>query len=246
MIKRILFTILLLLVIAVGVLFVFFNKPLPQGETGAAAEAMTEKMLSALNKSAWDSTNTIKWIFKGVHTYVWDKQHNYVEVMWEDKRVVLNLGEWEKSKAYEADKEHIGDKRGELLGTAYAYFCNDSFWLIAPFKVKDEGVTRQIVVDENGVESLLVSYATGGVTPGDSYQWFINESGVPTHYNMWVSIIPIGGVKATWENWETTATGVKLSRLHQLGPLMLDMGEVQTGKSLTEIGISEDLFDEIK
>jgi hypothetical protein len=244
---RVLLIIVVIIIAGVGVLYFTLNKPLPQGERGQAADALAEKMLGAVNKVAWDSTNVIKWTFKGVHNYVWDKEHNLVEITWDDKRVLLNLNDWEKGIAYEGELEYTGDKRGELLSTAYAYFCNDSFWLIAPFKIKEEGVILQFVVASEGEgESLLVSYTSGGVTPGDSYQWFTDENGLPTHYRMWVSIIPIGGVEATWENWEAKSTGVKLPNLHQLGPVALDMGEPQTGNSLTDIGMSESLFVAIK
>jgi hypothetical protein len=244
---RVLLIIVVIIIAGVGVLYFTLNKPLPQGERGQAADALAEKMLGAVNKVAWDSTNVIKWTFKGVHNYVWDKEHNLVEITWDDKRVLLNLNDWEKGIAYEGEVEYTGDKRGELLSTAYAYFCNDSFWLIAPFKIKEEGVILQFVVASEGEgESLLVSYTSGGVTPGDSYQWFTDENGLPTHYRMWVSIIPIGGVEATWENWEAKSTGVKLPNLHQLGPVALDMGEPQTGNSLTDIGMSESLFVAIK
>jgi uncharacterized protein YpmB len=244
---RILLIIVIIIVAGLGVLYFTLNKPLPQGERDQAADALAEKMLGAVNKVAWDSTNVVKWTFKGVHNYVWDKENNLVEVKWDDKRVLLNLNEWEKGIAYEGEAEHIGDKRGELLGTAYAYFCNDSFWLIAPLKVKEEGVILQSVAPSEGEgESLLASYTSGGVTPGDSYQWFLDENGLPTHYRMWVSIIPIGGVEATWEAWETKSTGVKLPNLHKFGPVTLDMGEPETGNSLTDIGVSEILFAEIK
>jgi hypothetical protein len=244
---RVLLIIVVIIIAGVGVLYFTLNKPLPQGERGQAADALAEKMLGAVNKVAWDSTNVIKWTFKGVHNYVWDKEHNLVEITWDDKRVLLNLNDWEKGIAYEGEVEYTGDKRGELLSTAYAYFCNDSFWLIAPFKIKEEGVILQFVVASEGEgESLLVSYTSGGVTPGDSYQWFTDENGLPTHYRMWVSIIPIGGVEATWESWEAKSTGVKLPNLHQLGPVALDMGEPQTGNSLTDIGMSESLFVAIK
>lgn len=243
---RIILALVVFLSIGFGILYIVFNKPLPEGEEGKAAEALTEKMLQAVNKTAWDSTNVIKWTFMGGHNYVWDKQNDFVEVTWDDKRVLLNLAEWEKSKAYENGNEHIADKRGELLGTAYTYFCNDSFWLVAPFKVNDEGVKRVMVITENGTKTLLVSYTSGGVTPGDSYQWFLNEDGLPTHYRMWVSIIPIGGVEATWEGWENKLTGIMLPNLHKFGPVALDMGVPEAGYSLTDIAVDENLFLDIR
>lgn len=235
-----------LLAILYGVAYFTFNKPLPKGSSGAEADAFAKKMLTAVNSTAWDTTAVVKWTFKGIHDYVWDKKNNLVEVKWDKNRVLLNLNEWEKSKAFEADLEHVGDKRGSLLGKAYAYFCNDSFWLIAPLKVKEEGVTRSLVTDEQGVKSLLITFASGGVTPGDSYQWFVDESGLPTHYNMWVSIIPIGGVGASWEAWQTTTTGVKLPASHKLGPLALEMGNVATAHSLEGLKMPASLFDAIK
>jgi hypothetical protein len=47
------------------------------------------------------------------------------------------------------------------------YFNNDSFWLIAPFKLRDAGTTRSIVMQDEK-KSFMISYASGGSTPGDS------------------------------------------------------------------------------
>lgn len=51
-----------------------------------------------------------------------------------------------------------------VAAQAYAHFINDSFWLIAPWKLGDEGALR--TMDE---DRLQVRYASGGVTPGDEY-----------------------------------------------------------------------------
>ena len=70
----------------------------------------------------------------------------------------------------------IKDEQLDVLrGKAYSFFCNDSFWMIAPFKAFDEGVTRTIVMSKEGNQNLLVSYASGGVTPGDSYLWILDK-----------------------------------------------------------------------
>lgn len=61
----------------------------------------------------------------------------------------------------------------------------------------------------------------GGTTPGDSYLWLLNEDDQPKAFQMWVSIIPIGGIEASWEQWKETPNGAFLPQLHQL--LFLDL-----------------------
>ena len=84
----------------------------------------------------------------------------------------------------------------------------------------DKGVERRLVKTEDGTKALLVTHTSGGVTPGDSYLWLLDEAYRPTAFKMWVSIIPIGGVKATWEEYKTIE-GVPFATLHQMGPLSL-------------------------
>ena len=78
----------------------------------------------------------------------------------------------------------------EIIQTAQHFFNNDSFWLVAPYKVFEQGVERRIV-DYDGKKPLLVTYTSGGSTPGDSYLWILDENGFPTSYKMWVSLIPL-------------------------------------------------------
>jgi hypothetical protein len=44
---------------------------------------------------------------------------------------------------------------------------------------------------------------------------------------MWVGILPIGGLEATWENWITTESGAQLPTAHKLLFLGLEMGDVK-------------------
>jgi len=225
--------------------YFFLNEKLPAGENPAKADALATKMQTALNKAAWDSTNVVSWDFSGRHKYVWDKKNEMVQVTWGENKVLLNLKEWNKGKAFKNDKEITDSQLDVLRGQAWSFFCNDSFWLIAPFKVFDEGTTRNIVKTGDS-EALLISYASGGVTPGDSYLWFLDESGVPQKYKMWVKIIPIGGVEATWEQWTKTKTSVSVATQHKLGPITIVINDLKTGYSLADIDAKADLFDVIK
>lgn len=233
-------------VVLLGIAYFVLNEKLPSGDNAEKADILANKMLTALNKSAWDSTNVVGWTFKGVHHFVWDKEHELVQVKWDKNEVLLNLKEWNKGKAFSDGNEITDSQLDVLRGKAWAIFCNDSFWMIAPYKVFDEGVTRKIVQTSDGSEAFLASYASGGVTPGDSYLWILDKSGVPIAYKMWVKIIPVGGVKATWENWITTKTGAKIASKHKLGPMDLTIENIRTGKDLEEVNEKTDLFDKIK
>ena len=73
----------------------------------------------------------------------------------------------------------------------------------------------------------MVTYTRGGSTPGDSYLWKLQPNGFPESFKMWVQIIPIGGLEATWDDWQLVESGAFLPKSHQLGPLTIDMGAVK-------------------
>ncbi|MEL6864257.1 MAG: hypothetical protein AAFP19_07560, partial [Bacteroidota bacterium] len=94
-------------------------------------------------------------------------------------------------------------------------------------------------------EGLLVSYSSGGVTPGDSYLWILDESGQPVAWKMWVSIIPIGGLEFSWEDWMELPTGAKIATMHKSSLLDLDMSNIKAGHSLLDLGFKQDPFGPI-
>ena len=235
-----------ILLFTLAAMYFAFNEKLPKGENSKKADELATKMLTALNKTAWDSTNVLAWTSTDGHDFVWHKKAELVQVKWGKNNVLLNLKEWNKGEVLVENKKITDESLDVIRGKAWALFCNDSFWLIAPYKIFDAGVSRTIVVNKDGSDALLVSYATGGVTPGDSYLWVLDKNYVPTSYKMWVKIIPIGGVPATWENWTTTETGAIIATKHKLGPVNLTIENLRTGQNLQEIGVNTDLFDKIK
>lgn len=225
---RIIAVLLLLGAITFGILYALYNQPLPTGNTGPEADALAEKMLTAINNDQYQKTRFIEWSYVGgKHQYKWDKVNDKVAVNWNDYSIDLNLNYPEKSTVFENSSEVIGENRSELIATALSYFNNDSFWLVAPFKVFDKGTTRGLVVLEDGSVGLLVTYTKGGTTPGDSYLWQLGTDGFPISYQMWVKIIPIGGLEATWDAWKVMENGLFLPAYHKLGPFTLSMGDVK-------------------
>ena len=66
---------LLGILLIIGVYF-YYNKTLPTGEKGAAADALAKQMLTAMNNEAYKELNTIEWTFssRGLNRhYKWAK-----------------------------------------------------------------------------------------------------------------------------------------------------------------------------
>lgn len=203
-----------------GVLYAVYNKPLPQGKPGIAADSLAHEMLEAINYNAFKDTRYVEWHFKdGAHRYKWDKQLGIARVEWDNYRVILNLTNPEKSSVFEKDIQVEESLRIKLIEKATSIFNNDSFWLVAPFKVFDPGTERRLFTLDDGSGGLLVTYTSGGTTPGDSYLWKLGTNGFPISFRMWVDILPIDGLEATWEDWQVMESGVFLPTAHKLGPM---------------------------
>ena len=209
-----------------GFIYFKYNEDLPVGQQGVEADLLAHKMLDALNHNAYDTTNYIEWTFRGKNHYKWYRTDNLCEVNWKHFKVNLDLNTPSNSKVYVADQLYEGIEKQKYIDKALANFNNDSFWLVAPYKVFDGGVERRIVKTEDNKTALLVTYTSGGTTPGDSYLWHLDNQGKPIAYQMWVDILPIGGLEASWNNWTTTKSGAQLPTTHQLLFLDLDMGNV--------------------
>lgn len=196
-------------------MYLKYNEDLPKGEQGLKADELASKMLNALDEEAYYNTDYLEWTFKDRHHYKWYKSNNTCEVYWDDFTVLLDFESESNSKVYVAEQEYNGVEKQDYINKAVKYFNNDSFWLVAPYKIFDSGVQRRIVITEDNKEALLVTYTSGGTTPGDSYLWHLDEIGMPKSFQMWVDILPIDGLEATWENWTTTESGAKIPTFHK-------------------------------
>ncbi len=224
------------IILLVGGAYLYLDQPVPVGKSGPEAEALADKMLDAIDYQAWDSTRYVTWTFKGVHSYVWDKEQNRVEIKYDNIEVLLNTKTQEGQVSVNGKEQNANSpSNAEHINKAWSYFCNDSFWLNAPAKIKDPGTTRKIVNTDKFKNALLVTYESGGTTPGDSYLWILDENGLPTAYHMWVSIIPIGGIKAQWTGWTTTSTGAKIAQDHYIGMANIDITNLYTGMNAEDL-----------
>ena len=218
--------IVLLFGLTLFALYTYHNKELPQGKQGPAADRLAEKMLDALNHDAYEKLNYIEWTFssrgRGRH-FKWQKTQGLCSVEWDSVSVNLNLNALNKSSVLVNQRSYNGELKKKYISDAEAKFNNDSFWLVAPYKLFDKGVERRLVQQESGENALLVTYKSGGTTPGDSYLWLLDRTYKPKAFQMWVSIIPIGGLEASWEKWVENTSGAFFPQQHQLLFLDLDI-----------------------
>ena len=210
-----------------GFIYLKYNEDLPTGQQGTEADQLATSMLNALNEEAYLNTDYLEWTFKGRHHYKWYKTDNTCEVSWDDMTVILDFENSTNSKVFAAQQEYNGSEKQDYINKAENYFNNDSFWLVAPYKVFDKGTERRLVTTKEGKKALLVTYTKGGTTPGDSYLWHLDDTGMPKSFQMWVDILPIDGLEASWNQWTTTESGALLPTTHKFFVFNLDMGKVK-------------------
>ena len=229
------------LILLLTIFGIIMHESKPVGTPNAAADTLAQKMMAAVNKPAWDTTAVLSWDFSGRQKYLWDKSRNFVKVMWGDNEVLLHTKSV-TGKSYTDGKEVSGAKAEKLVKQAWKHFCNDSFWLNAVVKAFDPGTSRSIVTTEDDREAMMVTYESGGVTPGDAYAWILDENGLPKSWKMWVNIIPVGGLEFTWEDWITLDTGAKIATLHKSRIFDLKLTDVKGSASLAAHGLTTDPF----
>lgn len=230
--RYILGILMLLLVVGVGVMWVMLSHALPKGTPGPKADALAKAMQQASNQDAWDKTGAVTWHFGGRNVHLWDRKRSLSRVQWGIHEVLFPIGAPTTGIA-KVNGKIVTNKtvRTKLLKKGYAFWCNDSFWLNPVDKLFDKGVVRKLVV-KDGKEHLLAEFASGGVTPGDKYLYLLDDKKMMTAWYMYVRILPIKGLAASFAGWTTLSTGAKVSTRHSIGPMTLKLTNVKGAATL--------------
>lgn len=239
---KILWVTLLAIFLTAFLLFEYMDEKLPDGVVGPEADSLANRMLIAIDNQAWRTTGVVSWGYED-RTFIWDRKRHLTRVNYEGHEVLLDidsrLGYILGNDANELSEE----KKQEICLWAWKYWCNDSFWLNPVSKIFDPGTERKLV-RRHGQETLLVTYTSGGSTPGDSYLWTLDDNGRPKSWKLWVSIIPIGGMKFSWDNWQQLETGVWIST-HHFNPVKSIPLHNPVGKSDLLLLTGKDIFESL-
>jgi len=241
--KKILLIIVAVLLIGGITGFLVVNEKRPIGADEARADELTRSMMASVNDSAWQATAAVEWTFMDSHHHLWDKDRHIARVQWKEIEVLLDIN----SITGVARKNGVilsGKKADKLVKKAWKFWANDSFWLNPVSKAFDDGTTRSMVTLKDEREGLMVSYSSGGVTPGDAYVWLLDDQNRPTSWKMWVSIIPIGGIEVPWSEWINTETGAVICNLHD-SFMDLELTNIRTAAYLVDLTEGDDPFEEL-
>ena len=192
-----------------------FTPAMPAAEDSTSKEPpLATELWKASGGENWDKVKQIDFTFaveqdgKRIFTaqHAWNVAAGTDTVKWTDKQgkdhnVTVNLA------AAPADGE---------AKEAYARWVNDSYWLLAPLKIRDRGVKVEATgaKDLNGasLETIQLSFDNVGLTPTDRYVFYIDpETKLP---RAWDYVPQTGeGLQATWEKYQDFA-GLKLATEH--------------------------------
>lgn len=242
--KRVGIVLGVLVILLVGTKLVL-DKKLPQGTPGEEAEALAQKMLKAIDHKAWLKTGAVAWKYAGRNEHIWDKKRHLAYVKWGNNEAYIDCASGKGIALENGEVVSDTENKEAICSRAHFLWANDSYWLNPVSKIYDSGVSRAKVEHPDG-DALLVSYSSGGFTPGDSYLWILDENGLPKEWQMWVEILPINGLSASWEGWTTTATGVQISTKHGLGPMTVEVTDLSTASRLKDLTDGEDIFKDLE
>jgi len=202
-----------LFTLSLGGIFLSACSSLPKGTPGPRAEELAQKMLKAADYEKWQATAAVSFTFRGGDKIFWDRRRKLIEVAFKNKLVQFSEISG-KSVCFENERRVLDDC-ADMTETAIKRFYNHTFWLNPAFHITAPGTERALV----GENQLLVTFKSGGATPGDSYLFTLDEEGKIAEMRMWVSILPIKGARAVFSNYVKSQTGVTVALNHEVASL---------------------------
>ncbi len=191
----------------------------------ARAKQLAEAVVKASGGDEWATIKTIRFTFQVEQPgktepllsakHVWDVAGNKDTVTWAGKTVTIDLG----APNTEGDAQ-----------AAMKRWTNDSYWLMAPLKLRDPGVRLAYggqgkLPDGRAVEQLDVSFDKVGMTNGDRYRLYVDPQ---THQLLrWdYKPSPDKTISSGWENYQQVG-GLTLSTEHDFGDKRLRILDVE-------------------
>lgn len=214
---------------------------IPAGETGPAAVALRDRIEDAVRLDEYKKLGAVEFTFaRANHRHFYDIARGLAEVRWGDTLVQFDKRSF-RYRAERGGQPLAGAEAAEAFQKARGFHINDVFWLNPFAQLRSPGVQLEKI----GEQALLVTYKSGGVTPGDSYLFVTDATGKPTHFKLWTSAIPIKGIEFSFEGWQTFLDRVPLSLVHRSVITDVNLTDVEAYAVYPEAG-RPDRFAELR
>jgi len=195
----------------------------------AKADAVGHELIAAMGgMPAWEKARQFRFDFVVVKegkpvarfSHLWDRYTGDYRLSGTDKSgapytVLFNVNT-KAGKAFVNGRPAEADKQAQLLENAYGRFINDTYWLLAPWKIFDPGVRLAYDGEKpcpggGTCDVLKLSFDEVGLTPKDVYWMWVSRDGhrmVQWQYVLGGAADP--PTTAAWKDWKTMG-GIALS-----------------------------------
>lgn len=198
------------ILIITGLLLFSCAKKEKQPETKPENEL--QKTANAAGFEGWDSITEIRFTFNVDR----DTIHFERSWIWKPKESHVTMVKDGDTTAY---------TRTMPLDTAYVAadkaFINDKYWLLAPFNMVWDSVSHTVEekspapIKGDSLKKITIVYGSeGGYTPGDAYDFFVDESNLVKEWAYRSGNAPEPSMVTTWENYQDFGP-LRLALMHQ-------------------------------
>jgi hypothetical protein len=193
------------------------------------ADAVGKELIAAMGgMPAWEKARQFRFDFVVVKegkpvarfSHAWDRYTGDYKLTGSDKNgapytVLFNVNT-KTGTAYVNGRPADATKQAQMLENAYGRFINDSYWLLAPWKIFDPGVHLAYDGEKpcpggGTCDVLRLSFDNVGLTPKDVYWLWVTRDG--RRMVQWQYVL--GGASdppttVAWKDWKTMG-GIALS-----------------------------------
>ena len=185
------------------------------------AVAVADRVMETLGgEEAWKATRYLRFDFavdregktvmRRAHT--WDRRSGRYRVEATDEKgrpvvVLMNL-HTRQGQAWAGGEPASGEALEGLLESGYAWWVNDSYWLLMPYKLRDAGVTLAyagLEAKQIGTwDKVLLTFDSVGLTPKDKYWVFVNRNtGLVDRWEFVLKGADTPPVPFDWSGWRS-------------------------------------------
>ena len=218
------------------------------------ADQVARELVAALGGSAaWEKARQFRFDFvveregkrAAEFRHLWDRYTGDYRLHGTDKSgapyaVYFNVNTRE-GKTFVNGRPVEGEGKKKLIEMAYGRFINDSYWLLAPWKVFDPGVTRAFEGEKTTSDGVLcdiirLSFEGVGLTPKDVYWLWVTRDG--RRMVQWEYVL--GGATedpavAFWKDWRNfSGVSLALDRVFPVRPARIFFENVSVSPTRDE------------